>query len=414
MPSPPLRHLAARAFALPALALAVSLPAQQEPKPSKVDAFADPYTKNDPDKLAALGYVATGQFLWLGDVSTVQVQQVLGEDTAVFIETAHFKLASTLRSFPWPKEKEWRESLRAEIDALADRCPEFKSRPRSIDPWLRAHLFARRLENLYSDFCARFGIDPAAFPKERGGKRTSDYMGEGPYLGQPGKYLVVLTHKALSTGTYTRTLHGKPATDTSRHNHVEQGALAVVVATEFAEKALRDDRNLHSHVVYSVCHNLVDGYKHFWHVVPAWLAEGIPLWFGRQVRPEFLNFAGTEDAGSTVLKAHEWDRRVRLRVEHAVWPKAEDLCRVMDATGLDFVSHMMAWSRVDFLLRTDAPGFGRFLARMKAPITTQARQPTTEEVLRRQDEALREAFDLDCAGFDAAWVRFVRDTYPKK
>lgn len=388
--------------------------AQREPKPEKVDAYADPFTKGDEEKLKALGYVGIGQFLWLGEVSTVQVQQILGDDIAIFIETEHFRLASTLRSFPWPKEKEWRESLSAELDALADLCPEFRGRPKSISPWLRAHLFARRLETLYADFCTKLAIDPAGFPKVRGSQRTPQYMGEGPYLGQPDKFLVVLAHKALSAGTYTRTLHGQAASDTTRHNHIKEGSLAVVVSSEFAEKALRDDRKLHSHVVYSVTHNLVDGYKFYGQVVPAWLSEGISLWFSRPIDEEFLNFAGENDAGSTILKAHEWERRVRLRVEHDVWPRAAELCAVMTASELDFVSHMMVWSRVDFLLQSDPEKFGRFLGRMKAPITNEARLPTKTETLQRQVEALRAEYDQDYAAFDAAWLAYVREKYPKK
>jgi hypothetical protein len=404
---------AARAAALAAL-LAAPLAAQREPKPEKVDAFADPYTEGDPARLQALGYAALGRFLWLGDVPTTQVQQILGDDVAIFIETAHFKLASTLRSFPWPRDKEWRAALRAELDALAEACPSFRIKPRSLDPWLRAHLYARRLEALYTDFCTRFAIDQKAFPKERGSARTADYLGEGPYLGQPEKYLVVLTHKALSAGTYTRAFHGVAASDSTRHNHVDQGALAVVVADEFAEKTLRDDRNLHSHVVYLVCHNLVDGYKFYWQTIPAWLSEGIPLWFGRQVHPKFLNFAGTDTTGSTVLEAHEWERRVRLRVEHDVWPEAGALCKVMAASELDFVEHMMVWSRVDHLLQNEPAKFAAFLARMKAPMTDEARLPTTAEVLQRQEQALREELGLDYAGFDEAWAQYVRAKYPKK
>ncbi|MEZ5963597.1 MAG: hypothetical protein R3F56_07100 [Planctomycetota bacterium] len=391
-----------------------SLPGQREPKPEKVDAFQDPYTKGDAEQLKALGYVAIGQFLWLGDVTTAQVQQILGDDIAIFIETEHFKLASTLRSFPWPKDKEWRAALRAEVEALAERCPGFKTKSRSLDPWLRAHLYAQRLEALYADFCGKLGIAPGTFPEDRGGKRTADYMGEGPYLGQPGKYLVVLAHKALSAGTYTRAFQGSAARDTTRFNHDKEGSLATVIAAEFAEKALRDDRNLHCHLAYSVTHNLVDGFKYYWQSVPAWLSEGISLWFSRPIREEFLNFSGTDDAGATTLRGHEWERRVRMRVDNDVWPKAADLCQVMSAAELDFSSHMMVWSRVDFLMRGHAEKFGRFVARMKAPMTNEARQPTVAEIVQRQAQALRDELGFDEAGFDAAWLAFVRETYSRK
>ena len=396
------------------LALSAALLAQKPGKPEPVDAFTDPFTKNDAAELKALGYERIGQFLWLGETGTAQVQQILGDDTAIFIETAHFKLAVTLRGFAWPKEKEWRDGLTAELDQLAARSAAFKIKPKWISPWLRAHLYAQRLERLYAEFVRALAIDESKFPKARGSKRTADYLGEGPYLGQPNKFLVVLAHKALSAGTYTRTLHGVAATDTVRHNHVVEGSLAVVTSAEFADKALFDDRKLHCHVVYTVVHNLLDGYRFYAHPTPAWLSEGLSLWFSRPIDDEFLNFSGTDTTGSTVLKAHEWARRVRLRVDNDVWPKADDLCALMDARKLDFVSNMMAWSRVDFLLTTAPDKFAAFVAQMKAPVINEARQPTAEELVQRQTEALRAALGYDAAAFDTAWVGFVRERYPKK
>src|SRR5690606_12130591 len=177
---------------------------------------------------------------------------------------------------------------------------------------------------------------------------------------------------------------------------------------------LMDDRKLHCHVTFQVVHNLIDGYKFFWQPQPAWLTEGLPLWFSRRVDEEFLNFSGRDHAGSGVLRAHEWARRVRMRVENDAWPKAAELCTIADATKLDYAGHMMAWSRVDFLFAARPAEFGRFVAHMKAPMTTEARLPTTEEMLGRQVEALRGAFQWDYDAFDAEWVEYVRTRYPKK
>lgn len=394
--------------------LLAPLSAQRPPRPEKVDAFKDPYTKNDPEHLASLGYVSVGQFVWVAQITTPQLQEILGEDTAIFIETAHFKLACTLRSIPWPKEKDRREALTTELEALAARCPEFKTRVRSLDPWLRAHLFAQRLESVYADFCARLAIDQTRFPKEKGTPRGPDYHGEGPYLGMPEKFGVVLCHKALSVGTLTRTLYGHAAKDSHRFNDVENGMLFFATAAEFAEKGLMDDRKLHCHVVYSVVHNLLDGYKTYTHRLPAWLDEGVPLWFARPIDEEFRNFVGKDDAGATVLKAHEWERRVRLRVEHEVWPKGERFLSIFGGTNLSFVDNMLAWSRVDCLMAQGPEKAGALVGRLKAPVTTEPRQPTEAEILVRQREALQSALDWDEAAFDAAWVEFVTTKYPKR
>ena len=401
------------AFLLLTVVLA-PMSAQRPPRIEKVDAFKDPYTKNDPGHLASLGYVNVGQFVWVGDITTPKLQEILGSDTAIFIETEHFKLACTLRSFPWPKEKDRREALTAELEALAARCPEFKTKVRALDPWLRAHLFAQRLEKLYADFCAALAIDPTRFPKEKGSPRGPDYLGEGPHLGMPEKFGVMICHKALSVGTLTRTLYGHAATDSYRFNDVGNGMLFFGTAAEFADKGLLDDRKLHCHVAYSVVHNLLDGYKTYTHRIPAWIEEGLPLWFSRPIDEEFRNFVGKDDAGATTLKGHEWERRVRLRVEHEVWPKAERFLSIFGGGSLTFVDNMMAWSRVDCLLAQGPEKAGAFVGLLKAPVTTEPRQPTEAEVLARQREALQQVLGWDDAAFDRAWVEFVVAKYPKK
>lgn len=390
------------------------LPAQKPPKVEKVDASLDPFTKNDPELLKKLGYERIGQFIWLGETTTVQVQQILGDDTAIFIETAHFKLASTLRGFAWPTDKKRRDRLNEEMDALVALCPEFKTRPKTVTPWLRAHLFAQRLERVYGEFCKRLAIDESKFPQGPGGKRGPDYMGEGPYLGQANKFLVVLTHKALSAGTYARAVQGQIAGDTTRHNHTKESCLALVSSSEFAEKQLLDDQKLHCVVVDQTVRNLTNAYRGFFHSPPAWLVVGMGSWFGRRIDDEFLVLASEDDAGSSTLKGHEFARRVRMRVQNDVWPKAAQLCAVVKESDLDFVSAMMAWSRVDFLMSLDGDKFGRFMAQLKAPVTTEARQPTDAEIEARQWQVLQEALGWKPEDFDAAWVKWVLATYPKK
>ena len=75
------------AFLLLTVALA-PVSGQRPPRIEKVDAFKDPYSKNEPEHLAKLGYVNVGQFVWVGDITTPKLQEILGSDTAIFIETS--------------------------------------------------------------------------------------------------------------------------------------------------------------------------------------------------------------------------------------------------------------------------------------------------------------------------------------
>ena len=69
-----------------------------------------------------------------------------------------------------------------------------------FDPWLRAHLWARRLEKWYADFVTTFGITPADFEELARKAKAGESMGEGPYLGMKDKFVVLLTEKRSNFG----------------------------------------------------------------------------------------------------------------------------------------------------------------------------------------------------------------------
>src|SRR5687767_12703325 len=75
----------------------------------------DPYTKADKAVMARLGYVSFGPFHWAGDQSSLDVQDALGGVPMIFIETAHFRLASTLETYRLIGDRPERESLEGEV-----------------------------------------------------------------------------------------------------------------------------------------------------------------------------------------------------------------------------------------------------------------------------------------------------------
>ena len=83
----------------------------------KKDAWRqDPYTKNDPAAMAKAGYVSFGPFTWGDDHDTLQIEHILGDEVKLrWIETAHFKIGSSLPEYSVPRdEKEERKRQRKE------------------------------------------------------------------------------------------------------------------------------------------------------------------------------------------------------------------------------------------------------------------------------------------------------------
>ena len=403
----------AESLALIAAALLAATPAQRRETPDEPE--VDPYTRNEPDAKAAAGYASFGPFPFADEHDTAQVEHVLGEAARLrWVETEHFKIGSELVPYSLsgvPKAE--RQKIRAELERLAEKIPSVRPDVARLDPWLRLHLFAQRAEDLYGEFRGRLGVEDGDFPAGPGGD-GEPYGGEGPYLGQPAKYTLLLFQKASAFGHYFRTFARREGTMAMRHNFASVGSLFFGTAVELDDPPYRSDTALHCRVVFSLVHNLVNGFKFYSHDVPVWWSEGLAHWSARRIDPRFSTPSEIRIYAQDPEMAWNWEPRVRARVEFEEYPRAAQLLRIVDRDRLDFVGHMMAWSRVDYLMTLGDEKFAAFMDRMKGRIVPPGRSPTTEEILARQEAALEEAWGLDPEGFDAAWTAWVKKNYRRK
>ncbi len=196
------RSIAARTALLCCLALCVvALPGQRRRDKWKVD----PYTDNDPKRMAKAGYVNYGPFefgsLGVDMVPSTSIAETLSYAEIIWMETEHFRFAIELPKWQVPTEAATKKKLRAELTELKKVLPKINPKTRRLDPWLRAHLTAYRMEKLYDETMALFGVTDASFPQDPknvivDAKKT--YMGYGPYLGMRGKYLVLVVEKGAT------------------------------------------------------------------------------------------------------------------------------------------------------------------------------------------------------------------------
>jgi hypothetical protein len=289
-------------------------------------------------------------------------------------------------------------------------------RTRTLDPWLRVHLFAQRLEDLYADLQTRLRVTDADFPAAGETAPTGEpSMGEGPYLGQPGKYAVLLLEKRSGLGRYGRRYGGTDADAPLRLGFPRSGVLCFVTCSEFFEGDFACDTALRCHVVWNVVQILLDGYKGYHHVLPRWWREGLAHWYVRRIEPRFGCFSQLREPMAEAVEQWDWEPKVRARVGFGVYPRAEELLTWSAASPLSLADNAMMWSRVDYLMSLEGDGFARFMSRLSDPIPAPAGQvPGPEAVAARQSEALRLAWDLDAESFDARWSAWVLDTYRKR
>ncbi len=405
---------AARAAAVAVFFAVGPLSAQEKEKESGGEDFRlDPYTKHEAAALAKAGYVALNEFKFADELTTKDIEKTLGDGVEmIWVETAHFRIGSSLPEYEIV-EREEKDRLNAEFERLKARIPAIPAKvPRKLDPWLRLHMTAQRCEELYAEFASLFALDHVKWPTGPGQTVAGQYRGEGPFLGMTNKFTVLLFEKESSYGRIREQyLAGGGGTSSTRQLFVKSGSMFFAAHLEGSN--LDQDTVLQCSLTYNLVFNLIDGTKYYTHSVPTWIPVGLGHAFARRISPKFNYFTDDRAYSSDDKDQWDWPPRIQARVKNQVWPSAAKIFALPDVTQVEYVDHMMAWSRMDFLLRENAAGLPVFLDGVKGRLA-QGRTPTPEEVATAHAAAFHKAFGMDAAGFDAAWSAWVLKTYPKK
>jgi hypothetical protein len=386
------------------------------PPDADADWREDPYTRGDADAMASAGYTAMDRLPWGDDHSTPQIEETLGAVQTLWVETAHFRVGSTLPEYKIPKED--KAKLQRELKALKKFLPRVKDKTRELDRWMRLHLFALRLEQAYARVQEVLGVSDEDFPTTPEEAAAADpFMGNGAYLGRRDKFCVLLLEKKSSLGRYAQR-YGNATTGSGESPVLlgfhGRGSLAFVTTAEFFIGHFENDVSLHNHVVFNVTGQLLDGFKDYYHAYPRWIIEGLGYTFIREIDEEYPSFSSMKESVSRVFDETNWALKVRKRVKVDYYPSAETVMSWPRGEKLEFADHTMMWSRVDYLLKEHPEGFGRFLHAFKAPVPVEGRSPTADELMARQYEAMEAELGFDADGFDKAWKSWVLKTYPKR
>lgn len=401
--------------ALPLLALAVCAGAQaqqpgvpQQPgAPEEILEKVDPYTRGGKEELTRAGYESLGPFHWADGIETRDIEEALGL-RLLWVETAHLKIGSTLPTYELPPDDREREKFKEELGRLAKRLPRVRSGVTRIDPWLRLHLYAQRLEEQYAAFEARFGLKDSDFePLPAGASATRPDFGPGRYLGQPLKFTVLLTHKIAPLARFGKRWLG-----------VEEQAFycgplaggtwyAGASAEPLKKIGAEFDSVLHATIVYALVGNLCDGFRGTSHMQPLWWRHGLALCASRAVEDRWSIHVQRIETGKEA-DAGRWDTRLRALVENRFVPSWDEMLAWPEDAKLEAPQHMSAWSRVAWLLgqeQADLHGF--LLAMSEHPAESVA---PNEQAAR----ALQAGFGKSTAELDEAWRKWVLKKYAKR
>ncbi len=364
-----------------------------------------PYTQGDRELERALGYARVGFIPWRGADDSQAVQQNIGGVPMLFVETEHFRIGSSLTSYKIPNDKEERARLRLEIGRLRDKLGRLKEPKRELDPWLRLHLHAQRAEKLYADFQEDWGIEP------------SDFDRQGPHLGFPEKFLLLLCERKSEFGRYLRTYESSDLEYAYRSGWFGEGMIVAVNIEAIAEH-WREQKDAPLESMFtcmlgaSLAGNFVSGWNSNLFRAPAWLVYGYTHLVQRRLDPRWPMFDGRkviygEDADRT-----EWEPRISNLVRNDFFASTEEMFAWTKYEDLGQRDHLVVWSKLTYLL-TEAEGDPEAFLTAVCP-TASARPIDPAKLVALQITALEQHFGLTPAQLDERWSQWVKKAGRKK
>ena len=304
----------------------------------------DPYTEGEKERMALLGYTTFGPFQWKGGDSTTLVQQNLGDMPMLFVETEHFRIASSLTSYTIPNDKEEKDRIKDELKALKKKLGnKFKPPKKKLDPWLRLHLYAQRAEALYDQFLEDFGLTE---------KHFEDL---GPNLGSNGKFYLLLCQRKSEYSRHMKTYCDIEIEEHYRWNWDDSfgfGANMEVLKARFigVEDPMPFDSILYCEMASSLAMNFANAYRRNFWGAPFWLSTGLSHVYTRRIDPRWVTAFGLRPGQVTQEDDYEWESRVANLVKNEFWVTTAQMFEWLEYGELNVRDHMIAWSRLDFLL----------------------------------------------------------------
>ncbi len=368
-----------------------SPPSAQAQKKKAADKWrTDPYTSGAPAALKKAGYTSLGPFMIGDDHDSRAIHKIVPEAKILWVETAHFRLGSSMTTITAPEGSGPRRQLAAELKQLRRKLPRVKKKPRRLNRWLRLHLYAQRLETIHQRFSKAVGNPP---PTDKNPLR------------------VILFQKAANLSRYAamtgRTNRGKP---TPLYLSLGgQASQLFATSPEIAYSQDNPDHRLHTHIMFNVAQMLFRQWHPNGYQVPTWIKEGLANTFVHNFDDESHHFSGVKNFSRSMKVPKKWAIYARnLAVNGGASPTSK-LLALKDASTFSIFDQISAWSRMDVLRRTQpAKKLAELLLGIDVPYGAKT------DVVAVQKAALKKHLGLSPTELDRQWKQTVLKRYPKK
>lgn len=389
-----------------AIACVVALTAHaaaQEQRPGKgMEKFeeVDPYTKNDPELFARLGYVQVGSMGWGEGNRTDYIQEVMGGLDFLWVETEHFRIGSSLVTYKITNDRIEKKRLKAEFEQLKEKLGKLKPPRRKLDPWMRLHLYAQRAENLYATYVEELGLESLAEDSSK------------PYLGHPKKFRLLLCERKSELVRYQQAYEPQFNSEISFGSGKLDAGMIFGIDVENIRENYKEEKHkpidamLHAAVSAGLARSFLDGHRQQLYRAPRWLAQAVAHRYARMADERWVlaghNYRNVRDGH------WEWDESVASMVENEFFASMADMIKWQRDHKMNARDHMIITSKLEFMIEEHGPKLRTYLNLVVQPVKGMT-EDSVEELEKRQRAALKDAFGWEPEEFDAAWVEWVED-----
>jgi hypothetical protein len=398
------------------------------------------FTKK-PELMKELG-LSYGPFAFAHSNSDQVGQELLISRDVLWLQTPHFRIGSMMKKWKIPVPE--RKAYRAELAEMQATYPEIDPKVSTLDPWLRLHLYAWRMEKMYALFLDHMGLTDEDFLKlppeeifdqafageytdvinqfelDRGGQVRSpgfpEWVGMGQFLGEPYRFEIFMCEEESVWREFKLSYFGIKTTHPQRWNikveSTDKGltqsrSRCMLFGISGKQAEVRHEQHMHNALRHNMAINFLDGYMLYLFDLPSWLREGYAHYM-RRLNLKGYSFYDTGEGGAAIDKdLEEWAPLVRKLVKKNEAADFATLARLNDYVDLDFDAHVVVWSKIEFLITTDKVKFGQFVTKLKS-------QESGAGMADAQRKAFKEIYGWTMRQADEAWKTWVLETYAVK
>ncbi|MFT7487315.1 MAG: hypothetical protein ACI9F9_003176, partial [Candidatus Paceibacteria bacterium] len=348
---------------------------------------------------AAAGLVSHGP-MDFGPEGSEKLVDLLPASQWIFLESEHMRWASSL-SRETVKAKD-RERLEGNLDRLRVFFPDIPKKVKKLDPWLRIHLMAQRGEDFYERFQKLLGVTDADFPESR--QNEGPYMGNGRFLGEKGKFEVLLHVNRTTHRAFTSRYMGVNITDAVRWHLPQKHKM--IMSVPAVDSDLKIDRYLHPHCVHNLSHLMLCAYKHFSFDPPVWLDEGLAHAMEQEIDPDFHTLDGEEGSLPDNKGPADWNKELKRLLKRGDLTGFAQLMRIQSFGKMDQDDHVSAYGMVRFLIDERPEEFAALIGSIKGRLDD-AGYPDGSGMLDVQRAEIKRLFAWSPSQLDAAWKLWI-------